>query len=178
MIHNWTATSTHIWTAGVAIGSFLAALLLAVLALAFWSFKEAAGGLIAKEAEGRLERLPHALLVLAARRLPADLQAPLYEEWFAELCHRLRRNDGLPITRAVVGIKYALGLLVGAHKVGEALANTGLRTPTTPRRSQATYTKWLFRYARVFLSTAELIQRDEWRRDAVRRLHKEIEGDA
>jgi hypothetical protein len=62
------------------------------------------GNLVSEEVRGRLDRLPHALIALAARRAPADVRAELAEEWTAELHEILHGKQALPITRLVVGV--------------------------------------------------------------------------
>jgi hypothetical protein len=51
------------------------------------------------------------LIALAARRAPVEVRAELREEWDAEPHEILRGAEALPITRLVIGTRYAAGLL-------------------------------------------------------------------
>jgi hypothetical protein len=54
----------------------------------------ALGELVSDEIRGRLDRVPFALLAAAARRLPADQRADLYEQaWLPELHYVLRGDE-------------------------------------------------------------------------------------
>jgi DNA-binding CsgD family transcriptional regulator len=65
-----------------------------------------------EEAETRFKAIPFALLRLARRRLPHSMRGSMYEEeWLPELYYKLASKKGLPVTRFVVGCKYALGLV-------------------------------------------------------------------
>jgi hypothetical protein len=95
------------------------------------------GDLASEEVRGRLERLPHALIALAARRAPPEMRAELREEWAAELHEILRGAEGLPITRLVRGIQYAAGVLRTARGVGRQLSPNHGRIRTGPSRFAA-----------------------------------------
>lgn len=69
------------------------------------------GDLVSEEVRGHLERIPYALVRLAARRLPVEVRSEYVDEWQAELDYVLARSSGLPITRLLRGAAYALGLV-------------------------------------------------------------------
>jgi hypothetical protein len=73
--------------------------------------------LMSKELQGQAEQLPHRILRLAARRLPPKLRAQYSEEWEAELDYILKRHDALPITRLLLGFRFATSLLRGARQL-------------------------------------------------------------
>jgi hypothetical protein len=94
---------------------WLAAAAGAVLALV-------AGGVVSEEVRGRLDRLPFAVLRLARGRLPAGLRERVHDqEWVPELEHILKHAELLPLTRLVMGLRYAAGLLVHAGTIADAL---------------------------------------------------------
>ncbi|MGI5238583.1 hypothetical protein [Dactylosporangium sp. CA-139066] len=87
-----------------------------------WVVYETLKNMIAKEMETRLERLPYAILRLARRRLPAEYRQTVHdEEWLPELIAIVRDTDGLPITRLIRGVDFAMGLLLVAPKMSRAL---------------------------------------------------------
>jgi len=103
--------------------------------------------LVAKEMETRIERFPSALLTLAARRLPPELRGPVFEEeWLPELYERLRRNEGMPITRVIVGIRFAFGLLCNASKIGEVFAKAGVRLPSAADSRESEHHDYVTNY--------------------------------
>lgn len=82
----------------------------------------ALGELVSDEIRARLDRVPFALLAAAARRLPADQRADLYEQaWLPELHYVLRGDEAKPITRLVHGSRYAMGLWFAASAIGREL---------------------------------------------------------
>jgi xanthosine utilization system XapX-like protein len=89
-----------------------------------------------EEVRGRLDRLPRALIRLAGRRLPQTVRDDLTDEWAAELDAILQRAEALPLTRLLVGIRYALGLLRVAPVVASEL--TGVPSTSMPRAA------WLY----------------------------------
>jgi len=80
------------------------------------------GDLVSGEIRGRLDRLPHALIRLAAHRLPSDVRQDLAEEWTAELHEILRGAEALPVTRLYRGTRYGLGLLWAAPSIGRDIS--------------------------------------------------------
>lgn len=73
--------------------------------------------LMSKELQGQMEQLPHRILRLAARRLPPALRTQYFEDWEAELDYILRRHDARPITRLLLGFRFAASLLRGARRL-------------------------------------------------------------
>jgi hypothetical protein len=76
------------------------------------------GDLVSEEIRARLDRLPQALVSLAARRLPLDVREDLSEDWSVELNEILRGAEALPITRLYRGTRYALGRAHTAASIG------------------------------------------------------------
>ena len=71
-----------------------------VLGLVFAVLLAAIGELVSDEIRARLDRIPLALLTMAARRLPRDQQKALYvEAWLPELHYVLQGDEAAPITR-------------------------------------------------------------------------------
>lgn len=85
------------------------------------------GDLVSEELRSRMDRMPYSVLRLAIRRLPVELRPSVGDEWLAELHHILRQTKGLPLTRLVSAMPYALGLLRTARRIGRDLraARTG-----------------------------------------------------
>lgn len=73
--------------------------------------KAALGDMARQEATTRLSQLPAVVIRLAARRVPRAARADLTAEWQGELDHIVKRTGGLPLTRLVRGIYYALSML-------------------------------------------------------------------
>jgi hypothetical protein len=78
----------------------------------------ALGDLVSEEIRGWLDLIPRSILRLAAARF-ADLgKTTIYEdEWLPELTYILRGAESRPITRLVIGTKYALGILASANRI-------------------------------------------------------------
>jgi len=76
------------------------------------------GRLSEEEARARLERLPGAIIGLAARRLPEAARADRKSEWDAELQGILAGNKDYPVTRLFEATRFALGLLCRAGAIG------------------------------------------------------------
>ncbi|HYS36793.1 MAG TPA: hypothetical protein VEO01_14315 [Pseudonocardiaceae bacterium] len=98
--------------------------------------------MVKTEATTRFERLPRAVLRLARRRLPKTLRQGCHdEEWLPELLHIAQETEGLPITRMVRAIRYALGLLFAARSISAALdaanAAEAAEDDRTERRTQS-----------------------------------------
>ena len=95
------------------------------------------GELVRAEIRGRLDRIPAALLAMAARRLPPEQREAHYvKEWLPELEHILQGDQATPITRLIHGIQYAAGLWLSAPRIGRELAG-GLQN-AEPLAYQAT----------------------------------------
>ena len=77
--------------------------------------------LVTQEATGWLDKVPGWLLRLARRRLPLTSRDTLYDEWAAELHAALHDMDSRPLSRLVLGIRYAAGLLRTARRVANEL---------------------------------------------------------
>jgi hypothetical protein len=107
------------WVAGLVAG-------LAVTAL---------GEMFSEEARARLDRLPHALLAIAIGRLPAEIRLDVGDEWQAELRHILRGAQAYPVTRLIHGMRFALGLLWSAPRIGRELASVRERPSPVLGRS-------------------------------------------
>jgi hypothetical protein len=82
----------------------------------------AAGDLISQEVRARLDRLPHAVLYLAIRRLPVELRADVGKEWQAELDQILHRENLYPVTRLIMGLYFAVDLLRTPASMADSLA--------------------------------------------------------
>jgi hypothetical protein len=79
----------------------------------------ALGELLSDEIRARLDCVPLAALAAAARRLPADQRAELYEQaWLPELHHILRGDESKPVTRLVHGTHFAVSLWLAAGMIG------------------------------------------------------------
>lgn len=70
-----------------------------------------------EEATTRIERLPHAILCLAVRRLPHGQRTECLEEWSAELALIAGKTSGMPITRIVKRLNYAIGAIWSAKRI-------------------------------------------------------------
>lgn len=101
-------------TVGWGIIGFLIALVVALVLTTV-------GDLVSEELRSRLHRMPYAVLRMAIRRLPAELRQNVGGEWLAELHYVLRRAQGLPLTRLVLAIRFTLGLLRTARRIGREL---------------------------------------------------------
>jgi len=77
--------------------------------------------LLTREAEGWIDALPSWLLRLAGRRVPASHRDTLYDEWAAELHHALHGMDDRPLSRLLLGLRYAAGVLCAARRVAKEL---------------------------------------------------------
>jgi hypothetical protein len=80
------------------------------------------GEQISEEIRARLDRIPRAPLAAAARRLPAEQRAELYEySWLPELYHILRGDEAMPITRLVHDARCAARIWLAAPRVSREL---------------------------------------------------------
>lgn len=116
--------------------------------------------LVSKELQGQMDQLPHRILRLAARRLPPALRTQYFEDWEAELDYILRRHDARPITRLLLGFRFATSLLRGARRlradhmnqpkpsIGRAVHDPQVASVATgvrrSRRSLVVRTAWIF----------------------------------
>jgi hypothetical protein len=73
--------------------------------------------LVSEELRARLDRVPVALLRLAALRMPKGCREGYLEEWQGELREFLHGDEALPVTRLAKGIHYAGGILAAAGSV-------------------------------------------------------------
>jgi hypothetical protein len=102
---------------------YLLGLVVAVVGLVVAMLLAVIGDLVRAEIRGRLDRIPLALLAMAARRLPPDqYEAHYANEWLPELDHVLQDDQATPITRLIHGIQYAAGLWLSAPRIGRELA--------------------------------------------------------
>lgn len=89
-----------------------------------------ASQLVADEIRGRLDLFPRAILRLAARKLSASRRAAFFEdEWLPELEYILSEAESKPITRLVIGVRYAFGIFVRARQITRTLDRS---TPADP----------------------------------------------
>lgn len=90
-----------------------------------------------EEIIGQLGRVPRAVIWLAIRRVASSCRADLEDEWLAELAAISRPSEGLPITRLLVGLRYALGLLRAAKVIEAELSGDTPRSPGKGRWAAA-----------------------------------------
>jgi hypothetical protein len=83
------------------------------------------GDMVSDEIRQRLDRLPLSLIQLACRRLPEPIRSDRAAEWSAELVAILaeRGSTKLPISRLVVGIRFALGLFAATPAIRRSAAS-------------------------------------------------------
>jgi two-component SAPR family response regulator len=82
----------------------------------------AAGDMVSEEVRDRLDHLPQAILRLAARRLDLKQRVAVYEdEWLPELTYILKGDEARPVTRLYHGTRFALGILMSAHRTASYL---------------------------------------------------------
>jgi hypothetical protein len=78
----------------------------------------AIGELVSEEIRGWLDLVPRGILRLAARRLTPSIRRGTYEDvWLPDLVGALKGADARPITRLLVGIRFAGGLFFAAHRI-------------------------------------------------------------
>ncbi|HET9257818.1 MAG TPA: hypothetical protein VFO16_21820 [Pseudonocardiaceae bacterium] len=112
--------------------------------------------LVSEELRSRLDRLPNAVLRLAIRRLPAELRSSIGDEWKAELHHILRQAEGRPLTRLILAMRYTLGLLRTARRIGRELRAVRTGAAPIPRKPASGFPA-LRRAALVGTITASLV---------------------
>lgn len=88
----------------------------------------AIGDALSEEVRGRLDQFPRTLICLAAARLPQEQREDHTDEWLAELHEILRGSEALPVTRVIIGTRYALGLLRAGRKIGREAASNRVVT--------------------------------------------------
>jgi hypothetical protein len=82
-----------------------------VLSLMVMFLGAALGDLVSQEIRGWLDRVPRAVLKLAALRLdPADREATYREVWRPDLDYYLRGDESRPITRLIRGMAFSVSL--------------------------------------------------------------------
>ncbi len=90
------------------------------------------GDMARQEIRDRLDHLPHAVLCLAARQLDPSQRITIYQdEWVPELTYILTGAETRPITRLVIGTRYALGILVSAHRIARHVRRIPAETPSS-----------------------------------------------
>jgi len=77
--------------------------------------------LLTRETEGWINAVPVWLLRLARRRVPSSHRDILWSEWSAELHAALHSTEDRPVTRLLLGTRYALGLVLTARKIADEL---------------------------------------------------------
>jgi acetyl-CoA synthetase len=104
--------------------------------------------LVSEELRSRLDRVPHAVLHVAIRRVSADVRQSVGDEWLAELHHIVANAKGRPIARLLSTTRYALGLLYKARRIGRELK--AVRTGASPASQESTGDLWADRDADIF----------------------------
>jgi hypothetical protein len=109
-------------------------------ALAFLAMAGTAvlGDMVSEEARDRLDRLPHAILRAAARRLPPEDRVTMYHDnWLPELAYILKGAEARPVTRLATGTWYALGILATSRRAARHLHPEHVRSPDAGDRRRA-----------------------------------------
>jgi hypothetical protein len=113
--------------AGIVLSTVVAVLLAAL------------GEIVSEEIRARLDRIPIALLKAASRRLSPDLRTEFYEQaWLPELHEALRGDEAMPITRLILGIRFAARLLLAAPALNREFSSA----PARPKLSQRLLHAW------------------------------------
>ena len=99
--------------------------------------------LASSEIRGRLDRIPHRLIQLAARRLDERSRADSAAEWTAELRAVLRQHgaDAIPLARLVIGIRFALGIVRAARTIDRDL-QSAVAAPPHPADTAGLLAAW------------------------------------
>ncbi len=80
------------------------------------------GELLSEEVRDRLDQIPRAILRLAARLLDSGQRTTIYEdEWVPELSYILTGAEARPVSRLIIGSRYALGILVSTRRIARHL---------------------------------------------------------
>ena len=99
----------------------------------------ALGDLLSEEIRGRLDRAPHLILRLAARRLPPGLRDENLVGWKADLYEYLRGAEATPVTRLWRGMRCAFGALTSTGAIIQAFeANRSKTTVAEEKRVPVT----------------------------------------
>ena len=76
------------------------------------------GDLARREIQGRLGLIPQAILWVASRWLDPVRRVTLYnEQWLPELTGILHDAESVPITRLLIGIRFAFRIIVASRRV-------------------------------------------------------------
>lgn len=90
------------------------------------------GDLARKEIQGRLGLIPQAILWVASRWLDPVRRVTLYKgQWLPELTGILRGAEPVPITRLLIGIRFALRIVVAPRRVKRQLIHVPHRPQLT-----------------------------------------------
>lgn len=99
--------------------------------------------LLGDEVKGWIGRVPYAILWVASRRVPPSHRAVLHGEWVADLAGALQDRSERPITRLLVGTRFAIGLVSGGRQVaielGPVRANGNTTDQLTPANTDAAF---------------------------------------
>ena len=91
-------------------------------AAALWLLRTATTQMCQEEIRTRMTGLPYALVRVASKRLPEEAREDVADEWRGELAFVLRDTDGLPLTRLLRGIRFAMGLVWSSRVVARELS--------------------------------------------------------
>jgi hypothetical protein len=94
--------------------------MVALFAAALATVGTVLGDLVSAEVRHRLDRIPMQIVALAARRLPPLVREDRAQEWAAELAAILEQRGAskLPITRLVIGLRFAFGIWSSPRPAG------------------------------------------------------------
>lgn len=82
---------------------------------------------------GWRDGIPVGIVRLAARRLPSAIRADLRDEWIAELLQILHVFPAPAPSQPMPGLRFAVGLLFAAPRVGRALVGAGPKASRASR---------------------------------------------
>ena len=91
-------------------------------AAALWLLRTTTTQMCQEEIRTRMAGLPYALIRMASNRLPEEARDDVTDEWWAELAFVLRDTNGLPLTRFLRGIRFAMGLVWSSRVVARELS--------------------------------------------------------
>lgn len=95
--------------------------LLALAMLAGSVFVGAVASMFSEEAATRLGALPRVIIRCAGLWLPPAIRADRVDEWLAEHTFIERQTVGLPVTRMIRGLRYAVSVVRGVPLVARAV---------------------------------------------------------